>query len=127
MKEIRKVLLIHPEISRTKYNFAGVIDNEPLELEYIAALLREQGVDYAIWDGQVERISAAEKLKATCLIWSMSAAAPDRNGSCWNTARQQRIYAAVSPSLADCMHSSAMPGCIRTAWTTFSFPLIYFS
>ena len=64
MKEIRKVLLIHPEISRTKYNFAGVIDNEPLELEYIAALLREQGVDYAIWDGQVERISAAEKLKA---------------------------------------------------------------
>lgn len=64
MKEIRKVLLIHPEISRTKYNFAGVIDNEPLELEYIAALLRERGVDYAIWDGQVERISAAEKLKA---------------------------------------------------------------
>ena len=42
MKEIRKVLLIHPEISRTKYNFAGVIDNEPLELEYIAALLRER-------------------------------------------------------------------------------------
>ena len=64
MKQIQRVLLIHPEISRTKYNFAGVIDNEPLELEYIAALLRDQGIGYEIWDGQVEQIPAAAKTKA---------------------------------------------------------------
>ena len=57
-----KVLLIHPEISRTKYNFAGVIDNEPLDLEYIAALLRNEGIEYDIWDGQIETISAQSKM-----------------------------------------------------------------
>lgn len=51
MKE--KVLLIHPEISRTKYNFKGVIDNEPLELEYIVAVLKEEAFEVRIWDGQV--------------------------------------------------------------------------
>lgn len=44
MTDNRRVLLVHPEISRTKYNFAGIIDNEPLELEYIYALLAEKGV-----------------------------------------------------------------------------------
>ena len=34
------VLLIHPEISRTKYNFVGRIENECLELEYISAILK---------------------------------------------------------------------------------------
>ena len=36
-------LLIHPEISRTRYNFVGVIENECLELEYISALLKKEG------------------------------------------------------------------------------------
>lgn len=57
-----KVLLIHPEISRTKYNFAGVIDNEPLDLEYIAALLKQDGISYDIWDGQIESITAQKKM-----------------------------------------------------------------
>lgn len=61
---IRKALLIHPEISRTKYNFAGVIDNEPLELEYISTILKERGIATEIWDGQVETIPAAEKIRA---------------------------------------------------------------
>lgn len=57
-----KFLLVHPEISRTKYNFAGVIDNEPLELEYIYAMLKNEGYEPDIWDGQVEKISLKEKL-----------------------------------------------------------------
>lgn len=62
MSLIKKALLIHPEISRTKYNFAGIIDNEPLELEYIAAVLVKNGIDYRIWDGQVSKESAAEAI-----------------------------------------------------------------
>ena len=41
MKNNKLVLLVHPEISRTKYNFAGIIDNEPLELEYIWSMLAD--------------------------------------------------------------------------------------
>lgn len=60
----KRFLLVHPEISRTKYNFAGVIDNEPLELEYIYTLLEEKGYEPDIWDGQVEKIPLEEKLKS---------------------------------------------------------------
>ena len=56
-----KVLLIHPEISRTRYNFTGVIENECLELEYISAILKcaasDDGsgleFDIKIYDGQI--------------------------------------------------------------------------
>lgn len=58
-----KILLIHPEISRTKYNFVGVIENECLELEYISTVLKEQGHDVTIYDGQVEKKTAAKKMK----------------------------------------------------------------
>lgn len=64
MGKKERFLLVHPEISRTKYNFAGVIDNESLELEYIYAMLKSRGYEPDIWDGQVETISLAEKLKA---------------------------------------------------------------
>lgn len=57
-----KVLLIHPEISRTKYNFSGVIDNEPLDLEYIAALLKKENIDYEIWDGQIAEVKAQSRI-----------------------------------------------------------------
>ena len=63
MKKNDKVLLVHPEISRTKYNFAGIIDNEPLELEYICAMLRDEGYRPYIWDGQVEKVSFAARLR----------------------------------------------------------------
>lgn len=63
MENKKKFLLVHPEISRTKYNFAGVIDNEPLELEYISAMLKEKGHDVRIWDGQVETVSLSETVK----------------------------------------------------------------
>lgn len=63
MKENLKILLVHPEISRNKYNFAGVIDNEPLELEYISAMLKECGYVPEIWDGQVETEKFAVRLR----------------------------------------------------------------
>ena len=50
----KRVLLVHPEIARTKYNFRGVIDNEPLELEMLWTLLKAEGAVVDIWDGQVE-------------------------------------------------------------------------
>lgn len=58
----RRVLLVHPEISRTKYNFAGVIENEPLELEYIVPILEAKGYDTEIFDKVVEKISIEKKL-----------------------------------------------------------------
>ena len=58
----RKVLLVHPEISRTKYNFAGIIDNEPLELEYICTVLKDAGYEPFIWDGQVEEQPFVKRL-----------------------------------------------------------------
>ncbi|MBQ8245869.1 MAG: cobalamin-dependent protein [Lachnospiraceae bacterium] len=61
--EMLTVLLIHPEISRTKYNFVGVIENECLELEYISALLKEKGHSVHLYDGQVEKGTVADKIK----------------------------------------------------------------
>lgn len=60
--ENKKILLVHPEISRTKYNFAGIIDNEPLELEYIWTMLKDAGYEPFIWDGQVADEPFADKL-----------------------------------------------------------------
>lgn len=57
------ILLIHPEISRTKYNFAGVIENECLELEYISTILKEREYHVYLYDGQVERESAETRIK----------------------------------------------------------------
>ncbi len=54
MEQNKRILLVHPEISRTKYNFAGIIDNEPLELEYLWTALENAGFEPHIWDGQVE-------------------------------------------------------------------------
>lgn len=56
-------LLIHPEISRTKYNFVGIIENECLELEYIMAILKDKGHNVYIYDGQVENIGIPKILK----------------------------------------------------------------
>lgn len=54
MKNKLTCLLIHPEISRTRYNFVGVIENECLELEYISAVLKNEGHTVYLYDGQVE-------------------------------------------------------------------------
>lgn len=59
------VLLIHPEISRTKYNFVGIIENECLELEYISTILKDRKYNVSLLDGQVEQITKEkiEKIK----------------------------------------------------------------
>lgn len=62
-KDKLKILLIHPEISRTKYNFVGIIENECLELEYISTILKEQEHEVELYDGQVEQISVSQKIK----------------------------------------------------------------
>lgn len=58
----KTILLVHPEISRTKYNFKGIIENECLELEYISALLKAQGYTVYMWDGQVEKMNFQDAL-----------------------------------------------------------------
>ncbi len=58
-----KVLLVHPEISHTKYNFDGVIENEPLELEYIVPILKDRSIECEIFDVQRESISLTDKIK----------------------------------------------------------------
>lgn len=55
-------LLIHPEISRTRYNFVGVIENECLELEQISAMLKNKGHKVHIYDVQVEKKSVKDAL-----------------------------------------------------------------
>lgn len=57
------VLLVHPEISRTKYNFVGIIENECLELEYIMTILKDEGHTVYLYDGQVESKSFKSRLK----------------------------------------------------------------
>ena len=57
------ILLVHPEISRTKYNFVGVIENECLELEYISTILKEKGHTVYLYDGQIENTGIPNALK----------------------------------------------------------------
>ena len=54
-----KVLLVRPEESRTKYNFKGIIENEPLDLEIISSVLKDD-FDVHIFDLQIEEISFKE-------------------------------------------------------------------
>ena len=51
---MKRVLLVRPEESRTKYDFQGIIENECLDLEWIMAILKQDGYDVTIFDKQVE-------------------------------------------------------------------------
>ncbi len=62
-KDNIRILLIHPEISRTKYNFVGVIENECLELEYLSAVLKKEGYQVFFYDGQVEEKTVAAGIR----------------------------------------------------------------
>lgn len=48
-----KILLARPA-APNKLSFTGVLDNEPLELEYLHTVLDENGYDDYIFDGMVE-------------------------------------------------------------------------
>lgn len=54
---MKKVLLVHPEDSRTKFDWKGIIENECLDLECIATVLKEAGYEYTIFDVQIEKQS----------------------------------------------------------------------
>ena len=62
MTEIKKVLLIHPEEARHKYNFKGIIENECLDLEYLSAVLKENGYETFFWDGKIEETKVQSKI-----------------------------------------------------------------
>ena len=59
----KKILLVHPEVSRNKYNFNGILENEPLELEYLSAVLKQEGYAPEIFDVPREAVSLEEKLR----------------------------------------------------------------
>lgn len=50
-----RIILANPETSRTKYDFAGIIDDEPYELECLMAYLKQVGIECMIWDGQIKK------------------------------------------------------------------------
>lgn len=49
----RRILLVRPRYA-TSLSKLGSLVTEPLELEYLARAVRENGDDYQIWDGQVD-------------------------------------------------------------------------
>ncbi|MBO4390344.1 MAG: radical SAM protein [Lachnospiraceae bacterium] len=57
-----KALFIHPEISRTKYNWVGIIENDCLDLEFLSAVFKEHGAEVDYWDGQIESRPCKEKI-----------------------------------------------------------------
>ena len=50
-----RVLLANPETSRSKYDYAGIIDDEPYELECLMSYLKQRGMEVCIWDGQINK------------------------------------------------------------------------
>lgn len=58
-----KILLVHPEISHKKQSFQGIIENEPVELEYYVTMLKEEGYEVEIFDVSREQISLEEKVR----------------------------------------------------------------
>ena len=56
-----KVLLVRCEESRSKYDFQGIIENEPLDLEIIYTILKDR-YDVTIFDKQVEKDSVKNHL-----------------------------------------------------------------
>ena len=50
-----KILLIHPEEARHKYNFKGIIENECLDLEYLSTVLQSEKHEVFFWDGKIQK------------------------------------------------------------------------
>lgn len=58
-----KVLLIHPEENRSIYDFKGIIENEPLDHEYVSAVLDRNIYEIAYWDGKIEDVSCKSRIE----------------------------------------------------------------
>jgi len=52
---MQRVLLINPEESRTIWTLSGIIDDEPLDLEMIYTVLKENNVEVKIFDVQRDK------------------------------------------------------------------------
>ena len=63
MKKEQKVLLINAEETRSLFDFKGIIDDEPLELEVIYTALKKAGIKVEIFDLIRETISLEDKIK----------------------------------------------------------------
>lgn len=63
MKKEQKVLLINAEETRSLFDFKGIIDDEPLELEVIYTALKKAGIKAEIFDLIRETISLEDKIK----------------------------------------------------------------
>ena len=50
-----KILLANPETSRSKYDFAGIIDDEPYDLECLMTFLKQRDNEVRLWDGQLAK------------------------------------------------------------------------
>ncbi len=57
-----KVLLVRPQAPNT-LSFINILDNEPLELEYIYTQLTADGMDCYIYDGIIEKKSISDTIK----------------------------------------------------------------
>ena len=57
-----KVLLVRPH-APNKLSFTGILDNEPLELEYLHTVLQENGYQDYIFDAFVEQVPFSKVLK----------------------------------------------------------------
>lgn len=58
-----RVLLIHPEENRSMYDFKGIIENEILDHEYVAAVLDREKYEVDFWDGKIEEIPCRKKIE----------------------------------------------------------------
>lgn len=58
-----KVLMIHPEENRSKYDFKGIIENECLDHEYVAAVLDRDKYEVGFWDGKIEDVSCKKRIE----------------------------------------------------------------
>lgn len=56
-----KVLLIRPQ-APNKLSFINILDNEPLELEYLYTELKSRGIESYIYDGLIENVSVKDTI-----------------------------------------------------------------
>ena len=56
-----KVLLIRPQ-APNKLSFINILDNEPLELEYLYTELQHRGIESYIYDGLIENTSVKDTI-----------------------------------------------------------------
>ena len=57
-----RIILIHPEEARHKYNFKGIVENECLDLEYLSSVLKTENHEIFFWDGKIEDTKASDKI-----------------------------------------------------------------